>query len=277
MEKNKKQFNVSASIPAVFNRDLYLNIKHADVKRLQRLLNLDPDTQLVKSGIGSPGHETDYYGPLTEKAVKKFQKKYGIVSSGTPQTTGYGRVGKQTRAKLAKVFKNWKVEPPQNNQSILSELRLKRPNPGNSVLTKKIRYGEIDYEFKFNDPLNTCLQCTEYVQYRVKRKLNIDIEWRVKRERNGGRWADIFRKHGPYKVIRNPKRHCAISFTSGFGTPKKNKIGHVAFVEKVLPNNEICISEVNWDLKGSYSKRPLLEDEWKRKHKGLFIDFLPNL
>ncbi|MBI2175711.1 MAG: peptidoglycan-binding protein, partial [Parcubacteria group bacterium] len=76
----------------------------SDIKRLQQLLNSDPDTRISASGVGAPGNETDYYGSLTEGAVKRFQAKYGIVSSGTPETTGYGLVGPATRAKLAEVF-----------------------------------------------------------------------------------------------------------------------------------------------------------------------------
>lgn len=41
---------------------------------------------------------TGYYGPATEKAVKKYQARNGIVSSGKPRTTGYGVVGPLTRA-----------------------------------------------------------------------------------------------------------------------------------------------------------------------------------
>src|SRR3989338_6850347 len=39
---------------------------------------------------------TGYFGLLTQQAVEAFQKAKGIVSNGTPQTTGYGRVGPQT-------------------------------------------------------------------------------------------------------------------------------------------------------------------------------------
>ncbi|MBP9749776.1 MAG: peptidoglycan-binding protein [Candidatus Pacebacteria bacterium] len=39
-----------------------------------------------------------YYGPATERAVQRFQAKYGIVTAGTPATTGYGTVGAKTRA-----------------------------------------------------------------------------------------------------------------------------------------------------------------------------------
>lgn len=50
------------------------------------------------------GLVTGFFGALTEKAVQRFQAKYSIVSSGTPATTGYGRVGPKTRAKLNEVF-----------------------------------------------------------------------------------------------------------------------------------------------------------------------------
>lgn len=43
---------------------------------------------------------TGYFGSLTQAAVQRFQAFYGIVSSGTPGTTGYGRVGPVTMAKM---------------------------------------------------------------------------------------------------------------------------------------------------------------------------------
>lgn len=46
------------------------------------------------------GLVTGYYGSLTRTAVQRFQAYYGIVSSGSPSTTGYGRVGPSTLAKL---------------------------------------------------------------------------------------------------------------------------------------------------------------------------------
>ena len=63
------------------------------VKTLQRMLAHDP--ALYPEGLMS-----GYYGPLTVRAVKRFQEKYGIVSGGDALTTGYGLVGPKTRAKL---------------------------------------------------------------------------------------------------------------------------------------------------------------------------------
>lgn len=45
-----------------------------------------------------------YYGAITIKAVQDFQVKHGIVYSGSPDTTGFGRVGPKTSAKLQELF-----------------------------------------------------------------------------------------------------------------------------------------------------------------------------
>lgn len=46
------------------------------------------------------GLVTGFYGALTQAAVQRFQAFYGIVSSGSPSSTGYGRVGPSTLAKM---------------------------------------------------------------------------------------------------------------------------------------------------------------------------------
>ncbi len=55
---------------------------------------------LVTDGYLAPQYVTGYYGSLTEQAVEAFQTKEGIVSYGTPSTTGYGAVGPKTRGEL---------------------------------------------------------------------------------------------------------------------------------------------------------------------------------
>jgi peptidoglycan hydrolase-like protein with peptidoglycan-binding domain len=76
-----------------------------DIKRLQIILSFDPDTKIADSGPGSLGNETEYFGSLTRAALRKFQKKHGIVSSGDENTTGYGLLRPKTRAKIQEVFK----------------------------------------------------------------------------------------------------------------------------------------------------------------------------
>lgn len=43
---------------------------------------------------------TGFFGPLTEGGVQKFQISESIVTSGTPATTGFGRVGPTTMARI---------------------------------------------------------------------------------------------------------------------------------------------------------------------------------
>jgi peptidoglycan hydrolase-like protein with peptidoglycan-binding domain len=47
---------------------------------------------------------TGYFGSLTRMAVERFQVIYNIVTSGTPNTTGHGRVGPSTLAKINSII-----------------------------------------------------------------------------------------------------------------------------------------------------------------------------
>lgn len=64
----------------------------AEVKLLQQTLNMCADTTVATAGAGSKGMETTTYGRATEAAVKKYQAKNGIITTG--------KVGSLTRAKL---------------------------------------------------------------------------------------------------------------------------------------------------------------------------------
>ena len=79
----------------LFTRTLKRGTKGSDVSALQKLLKKD-------SSIYPEGIVNGSFGPATERAVQRFQKKFNLVSSGTPQTTGYGAVGPKTRAYIVK-------------------------------------------------------------------------------------------------------------------------------------------------------------------------------
>lgn len=83
----------SSSCPLI-GRSLKVGSSGDDVLRLQRFLARD-------SSVYPEGSATGYYGALTEAAVKRWQVKYHIVSSGTPETTGYGVVGPRTAAAIS--------------------------------------------------------------------------------------------------------------------------------------------------------------------------------
>jgi len=73
----------------VFQRNLYFGLRHPDVLQLQKFLN-SHGFVLTRFGPGSSGQETNFFGPLTFKALKKFQKAFHI------EPTGY--FGPKTRA-----------------------------------------------------------------------------------------------------------------------------------------------------------------------------------
>jgi len=83
----------SSSCPLI-GRSLKRGASGDDVKRLQQFLARD-------SSIYPEGLATGYYGALTEAAVKRWQVRYNIVSSGTPESTGYGVVGPRTAAAIS--------------------------------------------------------------------------------------------------------------------------------------------------------------------------------
>lgn len=88
--------------PAIhFVRDLSEGTAGEDVRMLQKILNADLATRIASFGAGSPGQESNQFGPLTRQAVQKFQIKYGIAFPGNP---GYGLVGPKTRKKLEEVY-----------------------------------------------------------------------------------------------------------------------------------------------------------------------------
>lgn len=72
---------------------LSMGASGSNVTCLQQILAADPS-------VYPEGMITGYFGALTQAAVQRFQAKNGIVSSGTPSTTGYGAVGPRTAAAL---------------------------------------------------------------------------------------------------------------------------------------------------------------------------------
>lgn len=83
----KKTFTLAMSVGS----------KNNQVLLLQQTLNARTETQLAQTGAGSPGNETNYFGPITRKAVEKFQLFHSIVPQTDP---GFGFVGPKTRAVL---------------------------------------------------------------------------------------------------------------------------------------------------------------------------------
>lgn len=75
-------------------RSLRRGMQGDDVRELQQMLRTLPD-------VYSSGLVTGYFGTQTEAAIRRFQKKEGIVTSGSPWTTGYGQAGPKTLLSLS--------------------------------------------------------------------------------------------------------------------------------------------------------------------------------
>ncbi len=81
------------------SRPLQLGDTDQEVLLLQKILN-DTGNVITKTGPGSPGNETNLFGPLTETAVKAFQCVYKVACSNSGDTSNWGIVGPKTRALL---------------------------------------------------------------------------------------------------------------------------------------------------------------------------------
>ena len=92
------QTQVASTPTATFcpslTRNLSRGMKGSDVASLQQFL--------ISQNLLTSDSATGFFGALTESAVKQWQAKNGIASSGTPNTTGYGAVGPRTRVAMAK-------------------------------------------------------------------------------------------------------------------------------------------------------------------------------
>jgi len=77
-----------------FTRDLTVGARGTDVKCLQQYLN-GAGFEVAASGAGSPGNETETFGPLTRAAVVKWQSANGV--------SGTGYFGPISRAKYTAV------------------------------------------------------------------------------------------------------------------------------------------------------------------------------
>ncbi|MBI5004501.1 CHAP domain-containing protein [Candidatus Kaiserbacteria bacterium] len=145
------------------------------------------------------------------------------------------------------------------------------PNPADSPRTIEVRrtINDMYGDGKWGD----ALQCTEYVTYRIKLR-GIDIQWPVSHGRNGGKWAAIFKAAHQYTVLSDPQPHCAMCFTTGISSDSQiNAIGHVAFVEEVLADGSVRISESNWPHDGIYNERIIPRSKWQDQYQAQFVSF----
>ncbi len=170
-----------------FMYDMSLGSGRIDVRYLQILLNYDNDTKLASSGAGSPGNETSFFGPITKRAVKKFQEKYkGEVLSPLGLDEGTGYVGFRTRQKMNAILRGEVVISPGSDPSPDPE-----PDPDPEPEPDPEPDPEEDYILEIPDVENPCGGSRTFVDHRnseryslveigpqcwMKENLNYDLE-----------------------------------------------------------------------------------------------------
>ena len=117
---SQKLGTASSAIKSLFTRNLSVGDRNDDVKSLQQLLA--QDKTIYPEGLAS-----GLFGPATQRAVKKFQEKYGI-----PQV---GNVGPATRAKLNDLFGASTPATPATPLAVTSGAPAARSMPSKVVNT----------------------------------------------------------------------------------------------------------------------------------------------
>jgi hypothetical protein len=108
------------------------------------------------------------------------------------------------------------------------------------------------------------LQAGEYIQYRLYRR-GIIIPWTDERPRTPGRWHHILKGIAGVRIGVLPKTGAIMEYVS------EDEVGYLAYVEAVLPDNTITVSEVNYPDQGIYSERMLSREAWLSL-KPIFIE-----
>lgn len=168
-----ESFDLKNAKGVVLTKNLKQGDKGSDVKWLQVVLNADTATVIAKTGLGSPGNESDYFGPATLNAVKRFQQKYKsevLAPANLSYPTGY--VGSLTRNKinaiLSGAFTIVPSEPPVLPTPPASTTKPSTPSTG----TGKAPNAPTVYEINKNSVTVSGEEDTEV-------KLDATTEWQT--------------------------------------------------------------------------------------------------
>jgi len=105
---------------AALTQTLDFGDSNGEVTELQTYLS-------TNSAYYPSGLVTGYFGQLTKAGVERFQTSQGIVTSGTPATTGYGRVGPITLTRINALMSSsgnagsnisWDTSPVLSNPTV---------------------------------------------------------------------------------------------------------------------------------------------------------------
>ena len=99
------------------------------------------------------------------------------------------------------------------------------------------------------------MQSGEYAMYKLWKR-GINVSWPETRPRVPGLWHKILRGTPNIHIGVMPEEGSIIEYVFDDGN------GHLAYVDSVLPDETISISEVNYPDSGIYNERLLTKEEW---------------
>src|SRR5699024_6466867 len=143
-QSGKVDSNTDKKIKAVVNTALQNGKRHADTIQLKK--------NLAVVGFTVPGNNTTLYGKQTEKQVKAFQKKHGLVQNGLADEKTLAKLQEAVKKAEQDSFTGTKEETKTNT---LKYNTIKKNDPtldkGKTKVSQKGKNGkeEIVYEVKY--------------------------------------------------------------------------------------------------------------------------------
>lgn len=117
LRKDLRPLPVAASICATFARPLVRGNIGEDVSKLQEFLHSTGDLREAST--------SGYFGSVTEAAVKQWQTRMNIATSGDSHTTGFGALGPKTRDALLAHCKDHQGSDGEHNTASSSPRELR--------------------------------------------------------------------------------------------------------------------------------------------------------
>ena len=152
---------------ATFSVNLKMGASSAEVMKLQQFLNMDPDTRVALSGVGSAGLETSYFGALTKAAVNKFQAKYAaqiLTPLGLTTPTGNFFAGSRAQANTVCAGGSSTPTVPVTGNGL--KVVLSPDSPNNVALVQGQAAGLLA-KFTFVNPTNASIMVTNLAFKRI--------------------------------------------------------------------------------------------------------------
>ncbi|MEZ4199979.1 MAG: hypothetical protein R3B69_00005, partial [Candidatus Paceibacterota bacterium] len=103
------------------------------------------------------------------------------------------------------------------------------------------------------------LQDVEYVTYRLKKK-NLALPWGTERPRTAGAWQRLLRGKAGVHISITPNEDSIMEVVY------EDDTGHVLFVDAVLPDQSLLVSEIGYPDVGQFYARTMTHEEWRELH-----------